>query len=175
MTKKDIISTDHHLQDLTSLATSATPYIRKLLGKNGLLQVEILQNWQKIVGTEMAQYSLPQKIVFRKNEKSNGCLYISVLSGAFALEINQKSSAIINKINVFFGYPAVSTIKIVQTGSIDVLANTKKNAVNVKKTLVYPQEEIYITELTEGIQSEALRETIERLGRAVFNEHKKQE
>jgi hypothetical protein len=175
MGKKINISTEHSLNDLTSINKAIMPLTKQLLGKNGLIELEILKNWSAIVGKELALNSLPQKITFQKDKKTDGCLYISVNSGAFALEINQSAPQIIGKINVFFGYPAVSSLKIIQTSNASLSLKNKKNTVNMKKSLVSEQEEIYITELVKEIKSQELRETLERLGRAVFSNKQQQE
>ena len=175
MAKKIDINREHSLKDLTRLSSTLMPIVKQILGKNKIMELEILRNWHQIVGTELSQYSLPQKITFRNNEKINGCLSLSVLSGAFAMEISQHITEIVEKINLFFGYAAVSDIKIIQTGNVQIFQPIKKNTVNMKKSLVTKQEEFYITELAENIKSSELRESVERLGRAVFGDRKQQE
>lgn len=175
MNRKINISSEHSLKDLTSISQTTLSLAKQILGKNGLMELEILRHWHEIVGEKLAKYSLPKKIIFRKNEKTDGCLHLEVLGGAFAMEINQSAPMVIEKINTFFGYTAVGSLKIVQSTYIDTFASSKKNTVNVKKTLVSQKEEIYITELSEEIKSPELREVVKKLGRAVFNNHKQQE
>ncbi len=175
MAKKIAINTEHSLNDLTRVSATIMPLVRQLLGKNRVLELEMARCWEQIIGEELAQYSLPQKISFQKNEKNNGTLLLQVLSGAFAIEISQRIPHIIEKVNVFFGYAAISKVKIIQVCNVEMFQTAKKNAVNVKKSLVSEQEEFYITELAEEVKSSELRQAVRRLGRAVLNDHKQQE
>ena len=165
------INKEHTLKDLTSIAKTALPLARQLLGPCGFTHVELLSSWEFIVGADIAQYSIPQKLSFPKDERANGCLTIMVPAGAFAMEIKQKEMPIITKINTFFGYPAVSKIKILQNGTPENFLIRKKPIDKVKKTVVSAEEESYITELVKGIERDDLREVIERLGRAVYEDN----
>ena len=69
MTKKIQIKEEHTLEDLTSVSKTILPLAKQLLGAKGLMEIEILSGWTSIVGEDLAQYSLPQKISFRKVEK----------------------------------------------------------------------------------------------------------
>ena len=89
------IKKEHSLDDLTSLAKTTLPLAKQLLGKKGFVEIDILRHWSEIVGLTLSQYSLPQKITFPKNERSGGILHLLALSGAFAMEIQQKEKQII--------------------------------------------------------------------------------
>ena len=175
MAKKIQINKEHNLTDLTNVAQAINPLLRQLLGNNGMVTLELLNSWQDIVGKDMSAYCWPQKIVFKKNERTDGCLNLNVLAGAFAMEIQQKQQQIIEKINVFFGYPAISKIKICQTADMKNFSIGKKNIDKVQKNVVSPEEESYITELIKDINDDELRQSLERIGRAVFARNKKQE
>ncbi len=169
MAKKKLILKDSHtLDDLTQVNKTVLPLAKQLLGLNGMLEIELLANWSNIVGKTLAQYSLPQKIRFHKNERSDGSLELVVLSGAFALEIKQREKQILEKINTYFGYSAVSKLKIIQNSCPENFLLTKKPIDNVKNFLVSETEQTYITELVKDIHSDKLRETLNNLGKAVF-------
>ena len=88
------------------------------------------------------------------------------------MEIKQKQQLIINKVNSYFGYEAVSTIKILQTRNAEDFLYSKKPLENVKKSVVSQEQENYITELVKNIDSPQLREIVEKLGRQVVLENK---
>lgn len=175
MAKKINISSERRFSDLTGLSKAVNPLLRQLLGNNGMLFMELLNSWENIVGKDIAAYCLPRNISFKKDERTNGCLEIIVLAGAFAMEIGQKQPYIIEKINTFFGYPAISRLKINQTGNPENFLLTKKPIEKVKKKVVTAEEESYITELTKDINNEELRQSLENIGRAVFSRRKDQE
>lgn len=173
MTKKINISSERKSKDLTSISKTMMPLAKQLLGARGFMEIDLLTNWKHIVGNELAQYSLPQKLTFRKDERVDGILTISVMGGAFAIEIKQNESHILEKINAYFGYKAVSKLKILQNGNSQNFLIGKKSIDNVKKNLVTKTEESYITELTKDICNSELKQTLRNLGIAVINRHKK--
>lgn len=175
MTRPLKINKEHSLSDLTSVAEMTMPLAKQILGRRGFMQLELLSSWTSIVGENMAQYSLPQKLTFPKDSHSDGCLTIMVPAGAFATEIAQNEPRIIDKINVFFGYPAVQKIRILQNGTLQDYRLKKKPTNKMKKTVVTDEEESYITEITKDIEQPELRKVVAELGRAIFLQRKKQE
>ena len=101
--EKDIINPEHRSGGLMPFSADLSDFAAKLLGKQGLVEMKILTSWKSIVGDELAQYSLPERISFKKNERSEGVLHLIVSGGAFALEISHNTPTIIEKINTFFG------------------------------------------------------------------------
>jgi hypothetical protein len=172
MEDKIKIRSEHTLHDLTGVAQASMPIVKQLLGKQGFQLIELLSSWRNIVGTNLAQYTLPYKLSFKNGERTDGCLTLITIGGAFALEMKQKQQSIINKVNSYFGYDAVSSIKILQTGNPEVFAPTKKTLENMKKNVVSVQEENYITEITKDITSPELREILVSLGKFVAIENK---
>ncbi|MCQ2734445.1 MAG: DUF721 domain-containing protein [Alphaproteobacteria bacterium] len=172
MTKNLKICSEHQTKDLTALSKTMMPLIRQLLGTRGLIEIELISNWENIVGKNLAQFSLPQKISFHK-DGTNGCLTISVLSGAFAMEIKQNETDILEKINSYFGYKALSKLKILQNANPTAFSVSQKSTDNLKKCLVSEAEENYITELVKDVENSDLRQTLINLGNAVIAQHKK--
>lgn len=175
MAKKLVISSERNTNGLTNIATTVNPLLRQLLGDNGAIILELLGSWKEIIGEQVSSYCLPQSISFKKNERTNGCLNLSVSAGAFAMEIQQNQRQIIEKVNSFFGYPAISKLKISQTGNPENFLTGKKPIDKMKKNVVSAEEESYITELIKDINNEELRQSLEKIGRAVFSGQRQQE
>ena len=154
---------------LFSISQTIMPLVKQTLGKKGFVEVDILTNWEKIVGAELAEYSLPERIDFKRDQKSNGTLYLSVLSGAYSLELKHKEKFILDKVNAYFGYMAVANLRIIQNAEAfdREFVEVKENKVVVSK-----EEEIYITELTDGVSDDKLRETLIRLGKNIVSDNK---
>ena len=89
------------------------------------------------------------------------------------MELQAKSKFLIDKVNVFFGYQAVSNIKIVQ--------NSKQPDIHVQdvikqqKMLVTEEEENYIEMASNGLKSDKLSDALKKLGHSVFNDNKKRD
>lgn len=170
MNKVDNISEERTTNGLSALSGTLLPFAKKLLGSKGFVEIDILTSWDKIVGKEMAQYSFPQKIEFKKGQKNNGVLYLGVPAGAFALELQHKSKYIIDKINTYFGYNAVSEIRLIQNSAL-VPQETHSPAPQVQQNLS-AEEKNYISELANGINNPNLKNILIKLGQNVFNDKK---
>ena len=117
MSKKLVISKEHRLNDLTGVGKTVRPLVKQILGKNGFMLIELMESWEDIVGQKLSNYALPQKISFAKDERTNGTLFLMVFGGAFAMEIESNKLKILQKVNSFFGYEALSKIKILQNNN----------------------------------------------------------
>jgi len=124
-----------------------------------------------IVGEELAKYSMPIRVEFKKGERTDGVLLIEVASGAFALELQLKTRLLIDKVNSFFGYNAIKDIRLIQ--NLLMIDENKKDIQNLEKKLVTMEEETYIRNLSENIKNSELGQALERLGRAVVINNKK--
>ena len=171
--KKDIINHQHKGLGLTRFSDSVENMIKNLLGQNSFVSYDILKNWSDIVGEDLASYSLPQKIDFKKDERHNGTLHLLVESGAFALEIGHQTPLILEKINTYFGYRAVEKIKIIQVDSSFFYKKEKNTADTEKKNLVNKDKESYIAHITDGMEDEELKARLQSLAVAFFS-HKKE-
>lgn len=169
--KKEIISSQRRTGDLQNMGKILSPLTRKMLGKKAFAEADVICNWEEIAGTELAAFSVPSKIEFKKGERTGGILWIEVAGGAFALEISLKSKVLMEKVNTFFGYDAVKSLKIVQNPSVNI--KVKQDIHNPEKILVTKEEETYIKALSEGVQNPELGEALKRLGCAVAANNKK--
>lgn len=172
--------TDKHSEDkrtnadLLAVAKNIRPLVQKILGQNGIMQVEMLGHWEEIIGSDLADYCFPEKIDFRANQRSDGVLHLLVPSGAFALELQHRETQILAKINTYFGYKAVSSLRIRQDAQFDFENMRKpKPLKNNEPLLVSDDEKNYIQEITNEVQNEHLKEILIKLGYSVFNENNK--
>lgn len=75
----------------------------------GFIQSSIVSRWAEIVGERYAQVSLPESIRFPAGKKSGGTLTLLV-EGAHAPLIQHLGPMVMERVNRFFGYPAVASI-----------------------------------------------------------------
>lgn len=160
--------------DLKALSNAMAPLTKKLFGKKGFVEISILTNWDKIVGEELANFSSPQKIDFKREQKNNGVLHLQVPSGAFALEIKHREKFILEKINAYFGYNAVNSLKIVQNSAMPLLENDVQS-VQHKVDLLSRDEKNYIESMAGDIKNSKLKEILIKLGHCIFNDNHKKE
>lgn len=165
--QKNLINKSRQTQGLMSLSESMTPYVKRLLGQYALFEIDLLKNWNNIIGEDLAQYCFLQKIEFKKDERTDGILYVMTSSGAFALEIQHKSPVILEKINTYFGFCAVTKIKIFQNDSF-FERNTAKFDDKPEKKLVSAEQQNYINQITEDIQNTELKTKLQKLGKSIL-------
>jgi hypothetical protein len=79
----------------------------------GFVQAAIVSRGGEIVGPRYAEVSAPESIRFPQGKKSDGTLTLSV-TGAHAPMMQHVAPAIMERINQFFGYAAVSRVVIRQ-------------------------------------------------------------
>ena len=75
----------------------------------GFVQSAIVSRWREIVGARYAAVSSPESIRFPAGRKSRGVLTL-VVEGAHAPMMQHVAPAIVERVNLFFGYPAVERV-----------------------------------------------------------------
>lgn len=103
-------------EGLDSLTREVQKLARPLLRQHGFVQVELIAHWSDIMGAELAVGVKPIRITFPTKDRMNGILHVRTAGGAFALLLEHQKGRIIEKVNTYFGYPAISALKIEQGG-----------------------------------------------------------
>ena len=97
---------------MKSLSNFTQPLIEKCLSRNNNVEAKLLMDWNNII-KEYDKIIFPQKVKFLTNEKNNGLLVLNVQRG-FGTEIQMQIPKILDKVNNYLGYKAISKIKIKQ-------------------------------------------------------------
>lgn len=79
----------------------------------GFVQSSVVTRWPEIVGTAHARVCMPEAIRFAPGERNEGILQLVVMP-AHAPIISHVIPEIIERVNRFFGYNAVSRVKLRQ-------------------------------------------------------------
>ena len=79
----------------------------------GFVQHAIVSRWDEIVGPRYAAVTAPESIRFPPGMKSKGVLSLTV-EGAHAPMLQHVQPTIIERVNRFFGYPAVERVTLRQ-------------------------------------------------------------
>lgn len=127
----------------------------------GFAQADVVANWDAIVGEDLAAVSAPERIKWPRGageeaQKQGGTLVIRAAPGR-ALELQYEASRIISRINSFFGYGAVASLKVMQATE---LAKPRPRPPALPDKPVHEQE-------LRTVEDPSLREALERLGRGV--------
>jgi hypothetical protein len=141
----------------------------------GRIEFLILSKWTQIVGSFFADHSEPDKIS-RITEEFNefgepiykNFLHVRV-SPAAALEFQHYKDTIIEKINSFFGYKAISDLRLQQNF---IPENKTKKNINLSDKDISEKEKISIKNEIHKIKDEELEKAIVNLGASIKREDK---
>ena len=97
------------IQGLRSFKNTLPTKARKIIIKKGEIYSKTLDNWKFLVGEELFKVCYPRS--FKKNNSKGKCLNIMVKRGN-EVDLEYSKKIIIDKINYFFGYDVVQTIRI---------------------------------------------------------------
>jgi hypothetical protein len=129
--------------------------------RRGLAEAKLLTEWPTIVGPGLAARSQPIRLG-RSTERTGGVLVLHV-AGAAALELQHSERQILERINGFFGYPAVSRLRLIQ-------APPSRSGARPASPLDRPvsaADELEVRQAVQIIRDPGLRAALTDLGRAL--------
>ena len=143
---------DKHFEKLTKAS----------FARYGFAYGELMGRWPEIVGETLARHCEPERIKWPRGagetaQKLGGTLVIRAEPGR-GLDLQYQSHQIIERINQFYGYGAVTSVKVMQ-GHV----STSKPLKNKDNPLDSKTEMALETSL-DSIADEKLRQALHRLG-----------
>ena len=84
--------------------------------RQGFASAEIVTRWRENAGPEIAEHSEPLRIQWPRGDQDEGAAATLVLrvEGPAAIEIQHLSGVVIERVNRFFGWPAVGRLALRQ-------------------------------------------------------------
>jgi len=163
-----------HFGKTRQIAEIANRLIDPILAKRAGINTLLLASWDEIAGEQFAGCSRPERIRWPRQDgpdETGGGFSPGVLTiaceGARALFLMHQEAEVIARVNSFFGFRAVSQIRIVQkpvsTATLKRPRPRKLEGEKAKK----------LAGMMEGITDDKLRLAIERLGTGVMSARRK--
>lgn len=98
---------------------------RKAFEKHGFAAATLITDWREIAGAALASYTLPERLKWPRlpgtgasgtepDEGRPGATLVLRVDPARALDVEYRARQIIERINAYFGYRAVSEIRLIQ-------------------------------------------------------------
>jgi len=143
---------DKHFEKLTQAS----------FARYGFAYAELLSRWPDIVGQNLSRYCVPERIKWPRGsggtaQKLGGTLIIRVSAGR-GLDLQHQTHHIIERINQFYGYGAVTSVKIVHSHEpIHKPLKTNANSLDDKAQQRLAGE-------LQSISDEKLRQALQKLG-----------
>ena len=110
MHNKNNNKTQTFIQGLRPFSSSIPKELKKYLKKGGYNYSNIVDNWTKMVSNKISNACYPITIKMEKGMK-DGTLVLNVIHGK-EMEVEYAKSEIIDKINSFFGYNCIKSVKL---------------------------------------------------------------
>lgn len=106
-------------------ARAVGSFVPKLAGKSfekyGFHSAEIMTAWPRVAGAEIAGFTHPERIKWPRGTAdadgtgaSGGAILVLRVEPARALDVEYRSAEIIDRINRYFGYRAIASLRLVQ-------------------------------------------------------------
>jgi hypothetical protein len=129
--------------------------------RRGLAEAKLLSEWPTVVGPALAARCQPIRLG-QRSDRPGGVLLLHV-AGAAALELQHSEPQILERINGFFGYDAVSRLRLIQAPLPRSIAPPEPPVVRG----VSDAEEIEIAQAVRTIHDPGLRAALQGLGRTL--------
>ena len=117
MAKRSTPSTEPARANRARAVADIVPDVgRAAFRRFGFVQSSVVSRWTEIVGERYAHASAPESIRFPHGKREDGVLTV-VASGAHAPMMQHVAPTVIERVNRFFGYAAVSKV-VIRQGSL---------------------------------------------------------
>jgi hypothetical protein len=129
--------------------------------RRGLAEARLLTDWPLVVGPQLGARCQPVRLTAAR-DGAGGVLTIHV-GGASALELQHSAPQVIERINDFFGFPAVARLRLIQAPPARPV---KRRGPRPVRPLA-PDELSALAALVEPVRPPALQAALAELGRTV--------
>tara|TARA_R110002020_G_scaffold110627_5_gene255496 strand:- start:10676 stop:11188 length:513 start_codon:yes stop_codon:yes gene_type:complete len=151
------------------IAEIANGLIDPILARRAGINTLLLGSWDEIAGEQFAGFSRPERIRWPRQDgpdETGGGFSPGVLTiaceGARALFLMHQEAELIARVNAFFGFPAITQIRIVQKA---IHTPTRKP----RARPLDANEKRRLADMLETVEDPRLREALERLGAGVIS------
>ncbi len=140
------------------------PVMRRRAG----ISVGLVQSWEEIVGPQLAARSRPLKVTWPSRADDRGTFepgtLIVACEGLAALHIQHQTSEILGRLNAFLGFSGIGRIRIVQKPV------SQQPPPRRAPPPLPPGAAEAVGRRVSSVEDDALRASLERLGRSVLAE-----
>jgi hypothetical protein len=149
-------------QTARPLSAVAAGLLAESFAKQGFASTELVTRWPDIVGPEIAAHAEPIKMQWARapqGSDSEPATLVLRVEGPAAIEIQHLARVILERVNRFFGFPAVARLAIRQA--------PLRRRERPRRPAPDRQAAARIAENLPAIEDEDLRQALGRLGAAI--------
>lgn len=138
---------------------------RAAFARYGFAYADLVTQWPAIIGEHLAQWSEPERIRWPRSgadeRKQGGTLVIRVVPGR-GLDLQHETPQIIDRINSFYGYSAIASVRITQ-GPLSRKAGNRP-----APPALGPDQAKALEARIETVADPGLKEALRRLGTGIL-------
>ncbi len=152
---------------LRAIAKTLPKITGNALGKRGFAEADLLGDWTSIVGRDIASRCVPRKLDRPRPRRqgaaheAEGTLTLRVEAG-YALEVQHLEPQLLERINGYFGFRAVTRLRLLQAPSPPPAPKT------VPAAPLSPEAMAALHARLEDVEDTELRGALDRLGQAIL-------
>ncbi|MDD9910765.1 MAG: DciA family protein [Ahrensia sp.] len=157
----------HKRRNARPVGELAAKLIDPVIERRAGMSMDILASWEEIVGEQHAAHTRPQRLDWPRSRDDETpfepATLIVACAGPQAVFVQADGDTIISRVNAYFGFNAVSRLKIVQRPT----KSAQKAELRPETPLPTHKQE-RLSDLVSSIDNPALRDALTRLGQGVF-------
>ena len=145
---------------------------QKAIEKYGFSAAALITDWATIVGSDLARYTVPQRLKWPRAVEGYseveadaagrpGATLILRVDSARALDVQYKGRQIVERINAYFGYRAISELRLIQAPIEPTVTAKPREVVAPKPRSTAPRADL------SNVGDDALKAALERLQRGI--------
>jgi hypothetical protein len=109
-----------------AIGAFATRMLDPVARARGFATTAILSEWPAVVGTDLAQFTVPERLVWPRRVEDeaapsrqsafrpDGAMLVLRVDGPRAIEVQHRAEQILERVNAYFGYRAVAQLRFLQ-------------------------------------------------------------
>ena len=153
------------------LGDVATAILDPVMRKRAGMSTALVQCWDEIAGEMLAARTRPERIAWPRrageDDPFEPATLVIACEGTMALRLQHQTAEIIGRANAFLGFAAIGRIRIVQK-PVAPVGRAQRPALRA----LTENETEHVASAVAPIADEALRASLERLGRSVMASRK---
>lgn len=148
---------------------TARSAIGQIAGKKGFAEPEVLLRWSEIAGESISTICRPVKVHYGAS-KGLGATLIVQTDSARAPEVEHLGPTIVARVNQFYGYRAVSRLKVTQSTGLARAGGFAEDRTGFSGPDTAPKDAdlTRAAQMTDGIENTDLKDALTRMGSHIF-------
>ena len=146
--------------------------LEPVLARRTGMTLDLIKAWPDLVGEEFRKTTRPEKINWprraHEDDPFKPAILVVACENSAALFFQHEQAAILERVNVFFGFEAIGRITILQKAVVKTKLDKKDKSAKVTKN-----DELRLAAILEEIDDPDLKETLAKLGRGVLSRQPK--